>query len=65
MILVWSTAARTDRKEIFSYIAKDNLQAAITLDAHLVKISERLTDNPHLGKQGTLTGTREILTKGT
>ena len=65
MKLVWTEPARQDLREIFSYIADENPDAARTLLAEIRKRADILTDNPQLGRLGRVDGTRELVLKGT
>ncbi|SFB03677.1 Plasmid stabilization system protein ParE [Rhizobium sp. NFR07] len=46
MIVVFSTASRTDLDRIWSYIASDNPRRAITFVRQIVAQSKRLADMP-------------------
>jgi toxin ParE1/3/4 len=63
--IVWSEPARQDLRQIFEYIANENLNAARRL---LVEIKEQaiiLIDNPQIGRAGRVEGTRELVLSGT
>ena len=65
MEIVWTKPARHDLREIFEYIAEDNVTAASTL---LAEINERVTlllDNPGIGRVGRVDGTKELVLTGT
>jgi addiction module RelE/StbE family toxin len=59
--LVWTQAARQDRREIREYIAADNPAAALALDERLTEKAGRLVDHPGLGRPGRVAGTRELV----
>ncbi len=61
MKLVWSLAARQDRIAIREFIAIDNPSAVLDLDELLAERAARLLDHPHLGRDGRLKGTRELV----
>ncbi|MCF7997400.1 MAG: type II toxin-antitoxin system RelE/ParE family toxin [Chromatiaceae bacterium] len=60
MRVVWTPEALQDRREIWDYIASDNIAAAIKLDERFSDAAERLADHPKLGRSGMITGTREV-----
>ena len=60
MKLRWTRAARRDREQIFAYIAADNPQAALALDERLDDRASQLAELPHIGRQGRVSGTREL-----
>lgn len=59
--LVWTRRALDDRKAIFAYIQRNNPQAALDLDHHLVSSARQLVDMPDIGRKGQLHGTREFV----
>jgi toxin ParE1/3/4 len=63
--ILWTEPARQDLREIFSYIAEENPNAARAL---LTEIKERvgvLQNNPQIGRTGRVEGTRELVLTGT
>ena len=61
MRLIWTRRARTNRRSIREYIAKENPEAALSLDEVISSATARLTDNPSIGRIGRVTGTRELV----
>ncbi len=65
MRVVWSPQARLDLREIYLYLAADNPAAASALQARIKQGVELLRANPHIGRPGRVTGTRELVISGT
>ena len=63
MKIVWRPMAEADRENIFDYIALDNPQAALDLDAAFKTKVEIAARNPQLYKVGRMRGTREIVVR--
>lgn len=61
MKVIWATAAEQDRTDIFDYISQDNPLAAIRMDELFAEAAGRLAEHPHLGKSGSIAGTRELI----
>lgn len=61
MKLEWKPASFSDRERIMDFIAQDNPQAALDLDAMFEKKADAITDNPKLFKSGRMKGTREAV----
>ncbi|EMQ7867766.1 type II toxin-antitoxin system RelE/ParE family toxin [Salmonella enterica] len=61
MRLVWTRTAAADRKGIREYIAQENPAAALALDELFSEKAGRLTDHPNLGRDGRVSGTRELV----
>jgi len=59
--LVWTRPAAADRREIRTYIARDNPAAALALDELVSEKALRLVDHPGLGRPGRVAGTRELV----
>lgn len=57
----WSSEASRDRANIRSYIAEDNVEAALRMDELLGKAAAQLADFPNLGRSGRVPGTREVI----
>ena len=65
MKIVWSEPARQDLRDIFTYIAEDNPNAARTLLNEIKERAVLLQDNPLLGRLGRIEDTRELVLTGT
>ena len=65
MKLVWTEPARQDLREIFTYIAEENPNAARRLLAEIKERAILLQDNPQIGRAGCVDGTRELVITGT
>ena len=65
MKIVWTEPVRQDLREIFEYIAEENLRAARTLLAEIKEHVSVLQNNPQLGRKGRVEGTRELALTGT
>lgn len=63
MILEWKVAALTDRERIMDFIAQDNPQAALDLDALFEKMADKLIEQPKLFRAGRIRGTREAVVR--
>jgi plasmid stabilization system protein ParE len=63
--LVWTEPARQDLREIFTYIAEENPNAARRLLAEIKERAILLQDNPQIGRAGRVDGTRELVITGT
>ncbi len=62
MNIIWSTRSSADLKVIVAYISKSNPTAAETLiDRILYIVNQNLSANPELGRQGRVSGTRELV----
>ena len=61
MRLIWAGQALADRQEIRQYIEQDNPAAAKSLDKLFAEKAALLLDNPGLGRQGRVAGTRELV----
>ena len=57
----WSEQADRDRSDIVEYIWLDNPAAAVRVNGLLDAAADRLSDFPHLGRQGDIPGTRELI----
>ena len=65
MKIVWTGPARQDLRKIFEYIAEENPRAARTLLAEIKEHVTVLQNNPQLGRNGRVEGTRELVLTGT
>lgn len=63
--IVWTEPARQDLREIFTYIAEENPNAARRLLAEIKERAVLLQSNPQLGRAGRVEGTRELVIVGT
>ena len=61
MKILWTPEAEQDREDIWAYIAEDNAVAAVRLDGLFSAAVAKLADFPHLGHEGTIPGTRELI----
>jgi toxin ParE1/3/4 len=57
----WTSQAEQDRLDIMTYIAADNVRAAIAIDELFGEAASRLGDFPMIGKPGLVAGTRELI----
>lgn len=62
MNLVWSPEAIRDLTEVHAYIARDNPAAAtLAVERIVALVEELLPATPHIGRQGRVSGTRELV----
>ena len=61
MALYWTPEAIQDREAIYDYIEADNPMAALALDELFEEKAGQLSDHPHLGRRGRVTGTLELV----
>jgi addiction module RelE/StbE family toxin len=61
MNLLWTRPARADRREIYEFIAADNVRAARKMDLIFAEKAEILTRFPEVGRPGRVPGTQELL----
>ena len=61
MSVVWTTPADTDREQIVLFIAKDNPQNAVAMDALFTEAADSLAALPSRGKPGRMSNTRELI----
>ena len=59
----WTSAALRRRAAIIEYIAQDNPEAALQLDADIAMAARKLLQFPMMGRCGRLPGTREWLVR--
>jgi addiction module RelE/StbE family toxin len=57
----WTRLARSDLEAAYNYISAHNPAAAAKVGARIRDAVGRLESNPHLGRPGTIPGTREKL----
>lgn len=63
--IVWSPVALARLREIRGYVARDKPEAAMRLATRIVAIVQALRRHPHLGRAGSVPGTRELVIGGT
>jgi addiction module RelE/StbE family toxin len=63
--IIWTAAAMRDRESIGEYIADDNPEAAQTTDTCFVEMGQLLSRFPRAGREGRVSGTREMAVGGT
>ncbi|RTE86722.1 MULTISPECIES: type II toxin-antitoxin system RelE/ParE family toxin [Gammaproteobacteria] len=61
MDLFWTYAAIGDRENIYNYIESRNPTAAINLDDLFSESCVKLIENPHIGREGRVKATRELV----
>ncbi len=61
MRVIWTPEAEQDRADIWDFIAADNPHAAARMDELFSDAAARLAEHPKLGKQGNISGTRELI----
>ena len=62
MNILWSSEAIEDLMALRAYIAQDNPAAAQRVALHIVRnVEQLLPDNPHMGRPGRVSGTRELV----
>jgi toxin ParE1/3/4 len=65
MKVIWSPEGRQDLRDIYLYLAAENPYAARTLHERIKQGIQLLRDNPHIGRPGRVSGTRELAISGT
>lgn len=55
----WTSSAVRHRVNIIEYIAEDNPNAALALDEAFDEAAKTLSQSPHIGRPGRISGTRE------
>ncbi len=58
--LIWNKKAQNDLKEIFSYISRDDADAALRVVRRIYEAAETLAEHPLIGREGLVPGTREF-----
>jgi toxin ParE1/3/4 len=62
MNIKWSVEALEDLRSLHGYIAKDNPAAAKKIAMAIVEsVETNLPENPHMGRPGRVSGTRELV----
>ncbi len=64
MILRWTHHALQDLRHLHAYIAGDDPAAASRMVSHIEEAALKLKQQPHMGKPGRVTGTRELVLAG-
>jgi toxin ParE1/3/4 len=59
--LIWRETARQDVRDIVTFIAEQNVHAALDLKARIEAAAERLIHHPYMFRTGRMPGTREAL----
>lgn len=65
MTVVWSRRAIGNLAALRDYIAEDNPRGAARVAQQILDAVELLTTQPHIGRPGRITGTRELVVAGT
>lgn len=65
MKVVWLARAVADRDAQIDYIAQDSISAAFDVGDRLMEAVARLTDHPDMGREGRVSGTRELVVRRT
>ena len=65
MTVVWSRRAIDNLVALRDYIAEDSPRSAGSVARQILDAVELLTAQPHLGRPGRITGTRELVVAGT
>ena len=61
MIVLWAREAESDLEAIVSYIAEEDVDAAIRMDVLFRSKARELAQYPLMGHEGRIGGTRELL----
>ncbi len=65
MRIRWTRSALADLEAIGDFVARDNPTAARRLVEQIAASVGALSDHPHLGRPGRITGTRELVVRDT
>jgi len=65
MKVVWSRRAIGNLVSLRDYIAEDSPRSANSAAHRILDATELLTTQPHIGRAGRITGTRELVVAGT
>ncbi|MBU0656347.1 MAG: type II toxin-antitoxin system RelE/ParE family toxin [Gammaproteobacteria bacterium] len=65
MRIVWQKIALDHLENILDYIGQENVAAALGIHELIEKRVGQLADHPHLGREGRVTATRELIIAGT
>ncbi|MCY0911788.1 type II toxin-antitoxin system RelE/ParE family toxin [Massilia antarctica] len=61
MNVYWTPEAEQDRWDVFEYIAKDKVTAAVDMDDLFSQAASKLAEFPLLGHAGKIRGTLELI----
>lgn len=61
MKIIWLASAEHDLDALTDYIAEDNPQTALQVFTYIRHAIEKLKTYPHLGREGRITRTRELI----
>ncbi len=61
MNIHWSVEAVNDLACVRTFVSQDNAAAARRLASRIIQAIESLAENPAVGRQGRVTGTRELV----
>ncbi len=61
MITRWTPTAAQDLQDVHEYIAADNEDSAVATAARILAGVDALVMHPHLGREGRVRGTRELV----
>ena len=65
MTVVWSRRAIDNLIALRAYVAEDSPRSANSVASRILDAVELLTTQPHIGRPGRITGTRELVVAGT
>lgn len=65
MTVVWSRRAIDNLVALRDYIEEDSPDSARSIARQILDAAELLTTQPHIGRPGRITGTRELVVAGT
>ena len=65
MKIVWTRRAGASLDREWTYIARDDPKAARRVAARIIEATQRLTEQPNMGRPGRVPGTRELVVPGT
>ena len=61
MKVIWSIAARKDRRDLMDYIEADSFVAATAMNDRIDAAVDLLAEFPNSGRSGRVPGTRELV----
>jgi toxin ParE1/3/4 len=61
MIVLWLPAAKRDRRDIWDYVAANDIEAAVRLDELFDVAVDQLAVFPNSAPRGAISGTREMV----
>lgn len=65
MRVKWTDAALDNLDQAVEYIARDKPMAAAHVAGKILDATQRLAEHPGIGREGRVTGTRELVIAGT